>query len=114
MNARFLLVPVALLFATASIGSAVSAAAAPLEARTARVSFAALNLGSAAGRATLERRVIAAADSLCRIDGLTDLRSSRAADACFDKAVDQAMGQVRMASRSNIRFAEVQGSAGGR
>ena len=114
MNARFLLVPAALLCATASVGSAVSAAAAPLEARTARVSFADLNLASAAGRATLERRVNAAADSLCRIDGVTDLRSSRAADVCFGKAVDQAMAQVRVATSGTIEFAAVQGSAGGR
>ena len=114
MNARFLLVPVALLCATASVGSAVSAAAAPLQARTARVSFADLNLNSAAGRAMLERRVNAAADSVCRVNGYTDLGSLRAGEACFGKAVDQAMSQVRLASSAGIQFAEVQGSAGGR
>lgn len=114
MNARLLLAPVALLCATVTVGSAVSAAAEPLQARTARVSFADLNLGSAAGRAMLERRVAAAADSVCRVNGYSDLGSLRAAEACFGKAVDQAMSQVRTASSPAIQFAEVQGSAGGR
>ena len=43
MNARFLLAPVALLCAAVTVGSAVSAAAAPYEARTARVSFSGVN-----------------------------------------------------------------------
>lgn len=114
MNARFLLVPVALLCATASVGSAVSAAAAPLQAPAARVSYADLNLASAAGRAALERRVNAAADRLCRVNGYSDLGTYRAADDCFAKAVDQAMGQVRVATSGTIEFAAVQGSAGGR
>jgi UrcA family protein len=114
MNARFLLAPVALLCATVSIGSAVSAAAEPLQARTARVSFADLNLGSAAGRAMLERRVHAAADTVCRVNGYTDLGSLRAGEVCFGKAVDQAMSQVRMASSTGIQFAEVQGGTGDR
>lgn len=114
MNARFLLLPAALLCATVSVGSAVSAAAEPLQARTARISFADLNLNSAAGRAMLERRVNAAADSVCRVNGYTDLGSLRAGEACFGKAVDQAMSQVRLANSTAIQFAEVQGGAGDR
>ena len=114
MNPRLLLVPVALLCTTASVGSAVSAAAAPLHAPATRVSYADLNLASEAGRATLERRVSAAAGSLCRIKGYAHLAAIRAADDCFDAAVDQAMSQVRFATSGTTQFAAVQGSAGDR
>ena len=114
MNARYLLVPVALLCATASITSAVSAAAAPFEARTTRISVADLNLSSPAGRAALERRVAAAADSVCRVNGYTDLGSLRAGEDCFAKAVDSAMTQVRLANSSTIQFAGIAGGAGDR
>jgi UrcA family protein len=114
MNARFLLVPAALLCATLSLGSAVSAAAEPVQARTARISFADLDLASAAGRATLERRVAAAADNLCRLNGLTDLRTYRASEACFDRTVDQALRKIETATSRSIQFAAITTSAGGR
>lgn len=114
MNPRFLLAPVALLCATVAVGSAVSAAAAPFQAPAARVSFADLNLASAAGRAVLERRVSAAADSICRVNGRTDLGTLRAADDCFAKTVDQAMAQVQTAASDTIQFAAVMEGVGDR
>lgn len=114
MNARFLLVPAALLCATASLATATSAAAGQLHAPQARVSFADLNLASASGRATLERRVNAAAEQLCLVTGVTDLRTQRAGRDCYAATVDRAMAQVEVATNNAIQFAAVQGSAAGR
>ena len=110
MNARLLLVPVALACAAASVGSAVSAAAAPLQPRTARVSFADLDVASSAGRAALQQRIADAADSVCRSNGYADLAAIRASNQCIETAIDDAMRQAGPA----VEFAGRQASAGGR
>jgi UrcA family protein len=108
MNARVLLAPVALLCATVSLGSAVAAGAQTLQPRTARVTYADLDLASAAGRASFERRVDAAADSVCRLNGYVGLAGLRAADACHARAVADAMSQVMTAGAGNVQFASVE------
>jgi UrcA family protein len=114
MNPRLLLAPIALLCATITIGSAVSAGAEPFQANAARVSFADLNLASAAGRAALERRIHAAADNVCRVNGRTDLGTLRAADVCFDKTVHEAMARVQTATSETIQYAAVMEGVGDR
>lgn len=107
MNARIFLAPAALLCAAVSLGSAVSAGAQTLQPRTARVTYADLDLASAAGRAKFERRVDAAADSVCRLNGYVGLAGERSADACHAKAVETAMSQVLTAGAGNVQFASV-------
>lgn len=110
MNARLLLVPAALACATLSIGSAVSAAAATLQPRTARVSYADLDVASTAGRAALDRRIAVAARDVCRTNGFSDLATVRAANECIEGAIDDAMRQID----STVQLARLQHGAGGR
>lgn len=100
-----------LLLAFACVAIAGAANAQTLQPRTARVSYADLNLASTAGRAMLERRVDAAADAVCGRNGYVGLAELRRAEACHARAVDGALGQVLSAGAGNIQFAAVEVSA---
>ena len=78
----------------ASAGLALSASAA--QAETALVTYSDLNLDSAAGQKTLERRIEKAAREVCGqwAGGTRNLRSDMAARACFEKAKAGAGAQV--------------------
>ncbi len=103
-----------LLLAFACVAVTSQANCQTLQPRTARVSYADLDLASAAGRATLERRVDAAADAVCGRKGYVALAELRAAAACHAQAVDGAMGCVLTAGAGTVEFASVEVSAGGR
>jgi UrcA family protein len=61
---------------------------------TAHVSFADLNLDSEQGRAALEQRVRAAAESLCNTDGDRTLDAILGGRSCYDAAVASGLRQV--------------------
>ncbi|MFC3712090.1 UrcA family protein [Sphingoaurantiacus capsulatus] len=103
-----------LLFAFASMVLATSANCQTLQPRTARVAYADLDLASAAGQATLDRRLDAAADSVCGQNGFVDLAGLRAIDACRGKAVAGARAQMMTAGAGTIQFASVEVSSEGR
>jgi UrcA family protein len=77
---------------------------------TARVSYADLDLASAAGVARLERRIAAAADRLCVGIGVEQLAARLDGLACRDAAIAAAAPQVR---RAVEKYATGQ-AAGGR
>jgi UrcA family protein len=101
--------PLLLAFACVAITSQANCQT--LQPRTARVSYADLDLASAAGRATFERRVDAAADAVCGRNGYAGLAELRAAAACHSRAVEGAMGQVMTAGAGTVQFAAVEVSA---
>ena len=103
-----------LLFAFACVAVASSANCQTLQPRTARVSYADLDLASPAGRAMFERRVDAAADAVCGRNGYVALAELRAAAACHAQAVESAVGQVLTAGAGTVQFAAVEVSAGAR
>lgn len=76
---------------------------------TARVSYADLDLRRAAGVAKLERRVAAAADSLCVGIGVQTLAARLEGAKCRDATIAAAAPQVRHA----VEAATAQASAGG-
>jgi UrcA family protein len=88
----------------ASAQAPLTVAAAP----SARVSYAELNLASAAGRATLDARVRSAARRLCLPHGTSDLVREAAGRACLVEAIASARPQVARAlaeSASGSRLA---------
>lgn len=100
-----------LIFAFACFAFANSANCQTLQPRTARVSYADLDLASAAGRAMLERRVDAAADAVCGRNGYVGLAEQRTAAACHASAVETALGRVLTAGAGTVQFASVEVSA---
>lgn len=103
-----------LLFAFACVALSASANCQTLQPRTARVSYADLDLASPAGRAMLERRVDAAADAVCGRNGYVGLAELRIAAACHAQAVEGAMGKVLTAGAGTIQVAAFEVSAGAR
>lgn len=81
--------------ATAFAASTVNAQSA--DTVSVRVSYADLNLNSASGRTTLERRISAAAHSVCD-NGSTDLAAIMAANRCLKTALSAARQQVAAAN----------------
>ena len=103
-----------LIFAFACVAVATSANCQTLQPRTARVSYADLDLASPAGRAMLERRVDTAADAVCGRNGYVGLAEFRIVEACHADAVESAMGRVLTAGAGNVQVAAVDVSAGAR
>jgi len=82
---------------------------------TAFVSIADLNLHSAAGRQTMDRRIRHAADELCFEAGKTDLDREIEERACYNAAMASARLQVRTFDRSSgIAAAATTITVGGR
>lgn len=69
-----------------------------------RVSYADLKLDSAAGRATLNRRIGTAVRSVCD-NGSTDLAATMAANRCMSQARASAQTQIAAASSTALVFA---------
>jgi len=94
-----LLVVAAVLAASAVVGPTVSQAAEP---NSVRVSYADLNLASATGQHTLQRRIGFAAVVVCEIEDSRDMALAAATHACRTTAVadarpayDAAVGAAR-------------------
>lgn len=83
------------LAALASATVCTPAFAAPV---SASVRTADLNLASAAGRATLERRISAAAKDVCIVEGSRDLKAMIEGNKCYHDAVRAAQGKVAQLS----------------
>lgn len=105
------------LFALAAALATSLFAAAPTaaETRSISVSYADLNLASAAGRTTLENRIARAATRVCRYNGSPDLKSQQLALGCRTTAMADALAKVELAAAnsSSPQYAAA-GSAGGR
>jgi UrcA family protein len=73
---------------------------------TVKVSYSDLNLGSADGRRTLERRVARAAASLCTETGHKPLQQQMVERACLSAARSKAQIDIaRAVARTSIRLA---------
>lgn len=79
-------------FLTAAAGPAI---AAPPAAETRVVSYADLNLATAAGRARLESRIGRAVRSVCGRASLLDLNGLAQVQLCRDETYADAIGQLR-------------------
>jgi UrcA family protein len=78
------------LFAGLSLSGALAPAnAAEVQARVQTVSYADLNLANAAGRAALDQRIKAAAESVCAT-GLNDVAAKTAESRCVKNAIEAA------------------------
>ena len=75
-------------------GTASPALAAPA-AQTRIVTYADLDLGSAAGRATLDRRIGRAVRAVCGDAGIKDLNALRQVALCRDETRADAFAQLR-------------------
>lgn len=105
----------ALAAATASAATlfvAVSPAAAQPQARSIAVSYADLDLASAAGRTTLENRIGNAAKRVCGVEHSVDLSRRLAEQRCVADARSRSMTTVtQMAARRDAnRLAAVAGT----
>lgn len=95
--------------------TATAASAAPVElGRSTTVSYADLNLASAEGRATLQRRLRHAVNVVCSIDDPSNLALLRARDACrryaqgtADRGVQEAM--LRRGAGTQLAINDVSG-----
>jgi UrcA family protein len=76
-------------------GAASPALAAPPAAQTRIVSYADLNLASAAGRATLDRRLDRAVRAVCGRAAIKDLNAYRQVELCRDESLADARAQLR-------------------
>ncbi len=68
---------------------------------TVRISYADLNLASAAGRARLDRRIAGAARSICGSAFATDLNMSALVSACRADAIASARLPIAVASNDS-------------
>ena len=93
MMTKFLMLPAALV-ATLLAGSA---SAAPVQKS---VSYADLNLASAAGARSLQVRVRNAAKQVCGISTARELAVTAAADRCYDAAIGGASTRVQQVIKS--------------
>lgn len=75
----------------------VAAMAGDTEPHTATVSYAGLNLTSAAGQQTFERRVRAAVREVCAVADGRDLKQLSARSACLKKAYPVALASMEVA-----------------
>ena len=76
-------------------GTASPAFAAAPEAQTRIVRYADLNLDSAAGRATLDRRIGRAVRAVCGSAAIQDLNALRQVELCRDQTSAGAFAQLR-------------------
>lgn len=89
-------ITVALIVAAATAGFAALVPPAGAQEATATVSYAGLDLGSAAGMATMEHRVAAAATRVCGISTtVIDLGTRVAQAKCRKAAIADAMGALQ-------------------
>lgn len=87
------------LFAGICLFGATAPAAAQDAPQVKTVSYTDLNVASASGRHTLDRRIVQAARSVCESGG-NDVRSLNAEARCTDKAVSDARSQIYSLSAS--------------
>ena len=76
-------------------GTASPAFAAAPKAETRIVSYADLDLASAAGRATLDRRIGRAVRAVCGTASIQDLNALRQVELCRDETSAEAFAQLR-------------------
>ena len=69
---------------------------------TIHVSYADLNLATAAGRDRLDQRVRQAANQLCVDNAVRDIDRALAGRTCVSDAISSADAQVRMAGKSGL------------
>ncbi len=94
-----------LLASTAAILLAISAHPALADAPTADVRYGDLDLSTREGRATLDRRIDAAARNLCSVGASRDLRQAMASQRCYRVALDSTRTQLAAAITKKRRAA---------
>ena len=85
--------------------TAIAAAPTQFETERVTVSYADLNIHSAAGARVLYSRLKAASESVCHVESYRELGSlSRVADAenCFDETLDEAVAEIDSAALKRI------------
>jgi len=90
---------------TIAAAALVAVLAVPASAKSIAVPYGDLDLSAAEGRATLDKRITAAARKVCpTIDGL-ELRAQMAAKACYRVALASAQPQLAAATARRSRAA---------
>ena len=84
-------------FISAALAAALLAGTASAQTSTRTVSYADLDLASAAGAKALQTRVRSAAKSVCDVSAARDLASVAASNRCFDSAVEKAQTEMQQA-----------------
>jgi UrcA family protein len=87
------------LFAGVCLFGATAPAVAAAAPQTTTVSYADINIASANGRNTLDRRIVQAARSVCE-NGSRDVRAMNEQTRCVDSAIADARRQVYRTSAS--------------
>ena len=86
------------LFAAATLTAAFATGVRAAEVAEVRVTYADLNVHTAAGAAVLNRRIKAAAEHVCGFAGSRDLARQAKFDACTARAIADATASVKAAT----------------
>ncbi len=87
-------VTLTVLAACTAIGAVGSAHAASADSPALKVRYSDLNLSTEQGSLALYGRIVAAAQQVCAVDDVRDLRAVAAANACREQAIAQAVHDV--------------------
>jgi UrcA family protein len=107
VQAKSRLMTIFLFFASLAAGSATLTAPIDDQERTARVRFADLDLSTAAGRATLDRRIESAVKRVCAPAGPTRPTDLELIGACREQALKDASRQIQFAAGASADAAEL-------
>jgi UrcA family protein len=90
--------------ALGAVGSAHAAADSP----ALKVRYSDLNLSTEQGSLVLYGRIVAAAHQVCAVDDIRDLKAVRAANACREQAIAQAVRDVNSPMLASVYAARLQ------
>jgi UrcA family protein len=91
-----------------AIGAVGSAHAANADSPSLKVRYSDLNLSTEQGSLVLYGRIVAAAHLVCAIDDIRDLKAVRAAQACREQAIAQAVRDVNSPMLASVYAARLQ------
>jgi UrcA family protein len=100
LAACFVTAALAACFALAGVANAENA-------RTARVSYSDLNLSTQQGSQQLYSRIVAAANEVCQVEDIRDLKAVAAARSCRAQAISQAVRDVGSPTLAALYAAQV-------
>jgi UrcA family protein len=107
MNTKIRTAAYCLWTAAAFLGVQASAATVEDSPPTKRVSYADLDVSTAAGAQVLYRRIVAAAHQVCESPGTRDLSMLQMERQCDNQAIDNAVKSVHSPALSQLRSAKV-------
>ena len=90
---------------------ATAGIAAPAHAEDIQVSYTDLDLSTADGQKTLERRLVKAARKVCKMDvsGPNSLLPSNSSRTCYRQATEKAQGQMAVVIENAVQYSRLGG-----